>query len=142
MSDQPKRPVETPKQWLAYALGDLGVAEREIQYSRPAYHTICFLCQGAAEKFLKGFLIVQGSHLRKTHDMVALVALCAEYDDTLGGMVSEGIILNEYVIAGRYPDDISIDDIGHEEAEEALAAVRKIRDRVLDLIGEKPDKSD
>ena len=141
MSDLPKLPVETPKQWINYALGDLGVAEREIQYSEPTYHTICFLCQGAAEKLLKGFLIAQGWSLRKTHDMVALVEECAKYDDILGEMAAEGIILNEYVIVGRYPDDLSIEEIGQTEAEEALAAVHKIRDRVLDLMGADQNKS-
>lgn len=136
MSDQLKLPSETPWQWINYALGDLGVAEREIQYSEPAYHTVCFLCQGAAEKLLKGFLIAQGWSLRKTHDMVALVTECAMYDHALGEMIAEGIVLNEYVVAGRYPDDLSIDKIGQTEAMEALTAVHKIRDRVLDLMGD------
>jgi len=73
MSGQPERPVETPREWLRYAQGDLGVAEREMQSQRPAYHTVCFLCQSAAEKFLKGYLIAQGWTLEKTHDMVALL---------------------------------------------------------------------
>jgi HEPN domain-containing protein len=66
MSDQPERPVETPWRWINYALGDLGVAERELQHKDSAYHTICFLCQSAAEKLLKGYLIRQGWQLRKT----------------------------------------------------------------------------
>jgi HEPN domain-containing protein len=57
MSNQPERPVETPGKWVCYAEGDLGVAEREMLYRTPAYHTICFLCQSAAEKYLKGYLI-------------------------------------------------------------------------------------
>ena len=33
---------------------DMGVAEREMPSSKtPAYHTICFLCHSAAEKFEK-----------------------------------------------------------------------------------------
>jgi HEPN domain-containing protein len=65
MSEQDKRPVETPYSWIQYALGDLGVAEREMKHEQPAFHTVCFLCQGAAEKFLKGFLIAQGWQLEK-----------------------------------------------------------------------------
>ena len=141
MSDQPKLPVETPWRWINYALGDLGVAEREMMYSQPAFHTVCFLCQGAAEKMVKGFLIGQGWSLRKTHDMVALVEQCAEYDDVLSEMVAEAIILNEYVIVGRYPNDISLDEIGQAEAAEAMAAVHKIRDRVLGLMGAAQDSS-
>jgi hypothetical protein len=57
MSAQARRPVETPREWLRYAEGDLGVAEREMAYEAPAYHTVCFLCQSAAEKLLKGYLV-------------------------------------------------------------------------------------
>jgi len=51
MNDQPKHPVETPREWLRYAEQDLRVAEWAMQDESPAYHTICFLCQGAAENF-------------------------------------------------------------------------------------------
>jgi HEPN domain-containing protein len=134
MNEQDKRPVETPQQWINYALGDLGVAEREMQYKKPAYHTVCFLCQGAAEKLLKGFLIAQGWTLEKTHDMVALVAYCADHDKELGNMKAESIVLNEYVIAGRYPDDLSFEEIGRAQAEEALAAARQVAKRILKLM--------
>ena len=84
MSGQPRRPVETPREWLRYAEQDLGVAEREMLSAEPAFHTVCFLCQSTAEKFLKGFLIAQGWSLEKTHDAVALLGLCAEYDAGFG----------------------------------------------------------
>jgi HEPN domain-containing protein len=67
MSDQANRPVDTPLGWIRFAEGDLAVAEREMQSPAPVYHTICFLCQSAAEKFLKGYLIAQGWTLEKTH---------------------------------------------------------------------------
>ena len=37
MSDQDRRPVETPREWLRYAEGELGVAEREMGAESPAY---------------------------------------------------------------------------------------------------------
>lgn len=128
------QPVNTSRQWVRFALGDLGVAEREFSYESPAYHTICFLCQSAAEKLLKGFLIYHGWSLKKTHDIVALLALCSEHDTALAAMVDEGIILNEYIIAGRYPEDLAYEQLGAKEAREALNAVRKIRERVLVLL--------
>lgn len=136
MSEQESRPISTTKQWIHYALGDLGVAEREILYESPAYHTICFLCQSATEKLLKGFLIYHGWELKKTHDIVALLALCAEYDDDLARMVDQGIILNEYIIAGRYPEDLAYEQLGTAEAREALQAAHNIRDRIMDLLRE------
>lgn len=135
MNDQPKRPVETPREWLRYAEGDLSVAEREMQSQMPVYHTICFLCQTAAEKFLKGYLISQGWTLEKTHDIVELLELCADYDVELGTMIAEGAVLNEYIVAGRYPGDIAFEGIGKAEAEEALDAARRIRVRVRNLMG-------
>ncbi len=130
----PKRPVETPREWLRYAEGDLGVAEREMQSQSPAYHTICFLCQSAAEKFLKGYLIAQGWALEKTHDIAALLEACAEYDPEWGDLAAEGAVLNEYIVAGRYPGDIVLEDIERAEADEAIEAVRRIRARVRNLM--------
>jgi HEPN domain-containing protein len=135
MSGQPRRPVETPREWLRYAEQDFGVAEREMLSAEPAFHTVCFLCQSAAEKFLKGFLIAQGWSLEKTHDVVALLGLCAEYDAGLGTIMAEGAVLNEYIVAGRYPGDIAFEDIGRAQAEEALNAARRIRARVMALMG-------
>jgi HEPN domain-containing protein len=135
MNDQPERPVETPGEWVRYAEGDLGVAEREMRYQAPAYHTICFLCQSAAEKLLKGYLIAQGWTLEKTHDIVQLLGLCADYDAELGTMITEGAVLNEYIVASRYPGDIAFEHIGRAEAKEALSATRRIRARVRNLMG-------
>ncbi|HET7091265.1 MAG TPA: HEPN domain-containing protein [Anaerolineae bacterium] len=135
MSGQPRRPVETPREWLRYAEQDFGVAGREMLSAEPAFHTVCFLCQSAAEKFLKGFLIAQGWSLEKTHDIVALLGLCAEYDVGLGAMMAEGAVLNEYIVAGRYPGDIAFEDMGRAQAEEALNAARHIRARVMALMG-------
>jgi len=134
MSDQAKLPVETPRGWLRYAEGEFRVAEREAQSETPVYHTVCFLCQSAAEKFLKGYLIAQAWTLEKTHDILKLLKTCSAYDSELGGLVAEGEVLNEYIVAGRYPGDITSEEIGKAEADEALEAVRRIRARVMDLM--------
>jgi len=136
MSAQSDKPVETPKAWLRFAEGDLAVAQREIQSELPVYHTICFLCQSAAGKFLKGYLISVGWELEKTHDIVELLGHCAGFDEDLGFMIAEGAVLNEYIVAGRYPGDVFAEGIDHEAAEEALKAVKRIRYRVKDLIVE------
>ena len=103
MSDQSK-PVETPREWLRYAEGDLAVAEREMESETPTYHTIC------------------------------LLETSVPYDSELSQMVAEGAALNEYITAGRYPGDIAFEDIGKAEAAEALGAVRRIRARVIELM--------
>jgi len=90
---------------------------------------------------LKGYLIAQGWSLEKSHDLVKLLALCAVYDAELGTMVTEGAVLNEYIIAGRYPGDIAFEAIGLTEAEEALQAAKRIRERVINLIGSEAEEN-
>lgn len=88
----------------------------------------------AAEKFLKGYLIAQGWTLEKTHDLVKLLALCSNYDSELGAMIAEGAVLNEYIVAGRYPGDIAFEEIGPAQAKEALEAAQRIREHIVKLI--------
>jgi len=123
-------PMNAAQQWLHYAQGELAVAEHEMQRPSPVYHTVCFLCQSAAEKFLKGFLISRGWSLEKTHDLVELLGWCTDYDAELAGMIAEGALLNEYIVAGRYPGDVASEQIGAEEAREALEAAQRIAAQV------------
>ena len=127
MSERPKRPVETSAEWLRFADENLLVAERELAYEEPAFHTVCFLCQSAAEKYLKGYLIAQGWSLEKTHDIVVLLGLCADYDESFVELLEDGAVLNEYIVAGRYPGDLAYETIGKAEAEEAVEIVRQIK---------------
>jgi HEPN domain-containing protein len=127
MTENNKRPEETPAEWYRYADENRQVAERELTYKDPAAHTVCFLCQSAAEKYLKGYLIAHGWELERTHDIVRLLELCVEHEQAFQELVSEGAVLNEYITEGRYPGDIAYEDIGREDAEEALDIVRRIR---------------
>ncbi len=136
MSGLPEAPRQTVAEWLRYAEEDLAVAEREFSCPTPAYHTLCFLTQAAAEKFLKAYLIARGWNLERTHDIVALLESCAEYDPRWRDLSEEAAILNEYVVAGRYPGDIAFERIGRAEAEEALTVARRIRSRARDLLVE------
>jgi HEPN domain-containing protein len=127
-------PVETPAEWLRFAEENLGVAQREMGHGSPAFRTVCFLCQSAAEKYLKGFLIAQGWTLEKIHDIVVLLGLCADYNQGFVPLLEGGAILNEYIVAGRYPGDLAMETINKPEAEEALAIVLQIRELVKKLL--------
>jgi len=95
------------------------------------YHTICFLCQGSAEKYLKAFLIWQGWELKKTHDLSELLDFCCEYDESLEGLFPECEVLNEYITEGRYPGDLPFESIGKSDANKAIDAAKKIEEYVL-----------
>jgi len=134
MSDERQGAVKTAAEWLRFAEENLLVAEREMAYEAPAFHTVCFLCQSAAEKYLKGYLIAQGWSLEKTHDIVALLGLCRERDGAFGNLLEQGAVLNEYIVAGRYPGDLAFEKIGRQEAEEAVQIVQRIRGLVKERV--------
>jgi HEPN domain-containing protein/predicted nucleotidyltransferase len=138
-ADPSKLPIETPKGWLKLAESDWQVAATTLKDDVPAYHTICFLCQSAAEKFLKAYLISKGWVLEKTHRIDRLIDLCGAHDDELGAMKAEGELLNQFVIAGRYPDENGVfADYTRTDAANALQAARRIRDRVNTLMAPPP----
>ena len=93
---------------------------------------------GGAEKLLKAYLIAQGWTLERTHDVVALLELCAAYDANWRDLVDEGAVLNEYIVSGRYPGDLAFEGIGHPEVEESLQAVRRIHARITMLLKTSP----
>ena len=98
------------------------------------YHTICFMCQGSTEKYLKTFLLWKVWELKKTHDLSELLDLCIEYDDSFEHLFSECELLNEYVTEGRYPGDLPFENIGKKEAIEAIEAAERIANHVLENI--------
>ena len=138
MSD-PQNLPQTTLDWLRYAEGDLRVAEGNLESESPSFHTICFLCQGSAEKFLKAYLISKGWELEKTHDVLKLLDYCLAYDSSFKELVSSGEIVNEYIVAGRYPGILKQSDLTKEDAEEATQATRKIREYVAKLIAKDKD---
>jgi len=131
MTEKKTLPVETPGEWVKFATENLQVAKREIKHETPACHTICFLCRESAEKFLKAYLISKGWELKKTHDIVELLGYCSNYDKEFILLVEEGSILNDYIADGRYPGDISFEDICLKQANEAIEKAEMIREFIL-----------
>lgn len=50
----------------------------------PAWDTVCFHAQQAAEKYLKAYLVLQGSIPPRTHDLGLLLRLAKDFDMALG----------------------------------------------------------
>jgi HEPN domain-containing protein len=63
------------REWLRKAEADRRSARRLIGLRPADYDVVCFHCQQAAEKFLKGLLHEGGSVVPRTHDLVKLHAL-------------------------------------------------------------------
>jgi HEPN domain-containing protein len=68
--------AEEVQKWFEVAGGDLRAAEHLLTMHHPRPdNIICNLCQQAAEKHLKGFLIHKKIEFKKTHDLVALLEI-------------------------------------------------------------------
>ena len=130
MKDNRKPPEKTVGEWLRFADENFIVAGHELEYKNPACHTVCFLCQGAAEKYLKAYLISKGWELKKTHDIVELLEYCSDYDEGFDQLIEDGRILNDYITEGRYPGDISFETIGIEQTKAVYEVAKKIKDFV------------
>lgn len=112
------------KHWFAKARADLGSAAILLRESG-ATDTICFLCQQAVEKYLKGFLILKKKKFGKIHDLAALLALCGKIDKEFLEWYEQAERLTGYYIETRYPSDISV-SYSRQEAQEALKKAKKI----------------
>ena len=92
--------------WMAKGDHDLLNIENNIAASDVPWDTVCFHAQQAAEKFLKAFLVSRGQLPPRTHDLVALLADCAEADAGLAGLEADCRTLTYYSVSARYPGDL------------------------------------
>ena len=94
------------RQWLVKADEDLLVVETLTQAQIIAPSAACFHCQQAVEKLLKAYLIANGVHIRRTHNIEFLLAQCAEFDEAFGEIDPQN--LSDFGVEIRYPDDMYI----------------------------------
>lgn len=120
----PKQESQIPKQWFTKAEADLDSAEILFREGGST-DTVCFLCQQAVEKYLKGYLILKRKKFGKIHDLAALLALCGQVDKEFLDWYQEAEKLTSYYIETRYPPDIPV-SYTRGEAREALDQAEKI----------------
>ena len=65
--------MERSKEWLDFAAMDLGAAEHLLTMYPVPLEIICYHCEQAAEKTLKGILVAFHMEPPKTHDLVQAV---------------------------------------------------------------------
>jgi HEPN domain-containing protein len=88
--------------WLNKAEHDLISAQRLLEIEPMILDNACFHCQQAAEKCLKAYLIYKGLDVEKTHNIIALLNQCANFDPVFATI--DPMDINAYAVQGRYPD--------------------------------------
>jgi HEPN domain-containing protein len=113
--------LDLVREWFRFAGNELFTA-KHLCYDLypPQIEIACYLCQQAAEKALKGCLIhFTQEEPEYTHNLKTLCNQCIALDGTFDSILTYCGDLTEFVVAGRYPDELPIDE------PTAKSAVRK-----------------
>ncbi|HJA80804.1 MAG TPA: HEPN domain-containing protein [Candidatus Mediterraneibacter intestinipullorum] len=98
---------KTLKEWMEFARMDFLAAKHlyEHMYPKPL-EIICYHCQQAIEKLLKGVLISRGVTIEKTHDLGLLAEMLQEYTEVDEKYLEICDDLTPYGVKIRYPQEL------------------------------------
>ncbi len=115
-------------EWFEVANMDISSA-KYLQNMQPTpIEIICYHCQQSTEKYLKGFLALNGNEITKTHDLVLLNKLCRKYDDEFELLEEECLRLTDYGVNMRYPYPM---DLYSADMKLAIKDAEKLKDFIL-----------
>ncbi len=89
--------------WLEQAQYDLNAARASLAAGQ--FEWACFQCQQAAEKALKGFLLMAGRSHQRVHSVSGLLDECVRLDP-LFEQLRPSVELDRYYASTRYPDAV------------------------------------
>lgn len=113
-------------EWFKIAETDLASA-LFLQNMRPQpVEIICYHCQQAAEKFLKGFLALQGEEIKRTHDLIQLNKSCQTYDEDFAKIEEACLLLTDYGVNVRYPFPMDINETDMKMALKNVEAIKMV----------------
>ena len=115
MRELPDNNYDEARRWLANSEDDLRAMRALARDPEAPGRIICFLAHLAVEKALKATLIDAGVPFKKTHDLVALHAMCTRERRLEDADVGLLVVLSPWGVDGRYADDLV-------DAERALAS--------------------
>lgn len=114
----------SPEEWLKRSRSNLEMAKAGRPSDTVLYEDLCFNCQQAVEKSLKGLLIHLGIDFPFTHSISALVKLIKGSEIDLPDFIYDSAKTTVYAVDTRYPpEEESVDE---EEYKEALRLAEQI----------------
>ena len=104
------------EEWFRFADDDIDTVLL-LKEMRPQHREIiCYHCEQAVEKYLKGFLVSKDKMPPKTHDLTLLCNLCSEYESIFSGLLPNCNYLTDFGVLPRYPKEMDISDTNVEKA--------------------------
>jgi HEPN domain-containing protein len=127
------KPTEAAAQ-TSFENGDADLANAYLILNNPhtegLFGIACFHCHQAVEKYLKGYLLLNGEQPPLIHDLKLLLDRCIKFDDDLPRFDSDCRDLNPYYIEARYepgtPGDFSEDEArtSYQKPESIIDAIK------------------
>ena len=109
--------VSDYREWLNRSKSCLTIA-KSYKDDNVYLEDLCFNAQQSVEKALKGFIYYLGLKPSRTHFLNELIQLISKRM-IVPEFVKNSVILNDYAVFTRYPDDYkSIDETEYKEAVE------------------------
>ena len=124
--------AEQGQEWFRYAREDLRSAEFLLGMHPRPIEIICYHCEQAAEKMLKGVLAANDVEPPKTHDLIELCKRCGKIDESYLSLAEQCITLTPYGVQARYPSDMELEE---DDMQEALSECRTLCETVEQTIG-------
>ncbi len=106
MPELPDNNFDEARRWLANTEDDLRAMRAVAREPEAPGRIICFMAHLAVEKALKATLIDAGVPFKKTHDLVALHAMCLRERRLEELDVEVLVLLSPWGVDGRYADDL------------------------------------
>ena len=107
------------------------MAQKDIRSAKILYEhdadneIVCFHCQQAIEKYLKGYLICKTGQLQEGHSLIKLLKKAMMHNSVFGSFIKDVAFVNTYYIETRYPATDPL-IISTEDVQECLTIVTTI----------------
>jgi len=103
-----------------YAAGRKDLAAAHILKDQGGDHAlVCFHCQQAIEKHLKGFILHRAQRLTEGHGLLMLCKACASFEEGFLRFLKDVALVSVYYMETRYPADQPL-EVSDEDTEECL----------------------
>ena len=112
------------EEWLIRARSNLERARLGKASDGILYEDLCFDCQQAVEKSLKGLLVYIAVPFPWTHSITKLIELIEESKIDVPDYVKDSIILTVYAVTTRYPG--KQEPVDEDEYREAIQIAERV----------------
>jgi len=120
------------KEWLNRARSNLTRANQQNIQPEVLFEDLCFDCQQAVEKALKGLLRYYDLDIPHIHSIGKLLSLLEDFGLNIPDFIKDGTILTDYAVQTRYPGDY--ETVFEEEYKDVLEISNQIFNWIIDKI--------